>query len=121
MPARGSSGIGSVPHSIATSFPSPSFTLFTRYVPASTGVHGRKATSQRGVMPRQIGGVFVVLASCRAAWGPSVFGFVAIGSALYLPCGALAMAPNDSARHLSRGFVVEALQLDELIVDLVHV
>ena len=49
-----------------------SLTLLTRYVPASTGTHGNKLTSHRGVMPSHCGGVFVVLASWRAAPAPSV-------------------------------------------------
>src|SRR5437868_13823884 len=47
-----------------------------RYVPASTGVHGKSWTSQRGVVPTHWGGVFVVLASCLAARSPSICGFV---------------------------------------------
>src|SRR5882757_2108156 len=76
MPASGSFCASSTPHSIAatTSGVTPSFTRLTRYVPASTGVHGRKLTSQRGEMPPQIGGVFVVLASCLAACGVSFSG-----------------------------------------------
>ncbi len=46
-----------------------SLTRLTRYVPASTGVHGKSCTSQRGVVPIHCGGVLVVLASWRAACG----------------------------------------------------
>src|ERR1700733_15040618 len=63
-------------HSIPIPFSPPSFTLLTRYVPASTGVHGRRLTSQRGVTPTHCGGVFVVLASWRAACAPRVWGTV---------------------------------------------
>src|SRR5450432_4069155 len=50
----------------------PSLTLLTRYVPASTGVQGKRLTSQRGVVPSHCGGVLVVLASWRAPCAPSV-------------------------------------------------
>src|SRR3954470_18841016 len=50
----------------------PSLTLLTRYVPASTGVHGNRLTSQRGVEPIHWGGVLVVFASWRAPCAPSV-------------------------------------------------
>src|SRR5258707_24635 len=76
MPASGRIGGSVAPHSIATTASLPSFTLFTRYVPASSGVQGRRLTSQRGVTPPQIGGVFVVLASWRAPWGPSALGLL---------------------------------------------
>src|SRR5580692_9816054 len=63
-------------HSIPIPFSPPSFTLFTRYVPASTGVHGSRLTSHRGVTPTHWGGVFVVLASWRAAGAASVWWIV---------------------------------------------
>src|SRR6185436_9932847 len=52
---------------------SASLTLLTRYVPASTGTHGSRLTSQRGVVPTHCGGVLVVFANCRAAAAPSVW------------------------------------------------
>src|SRR5450432_1027554 len=54
----------------------PSLTLLTRYVPASTGVQGKRLTSQRGVVPIHCGGVLVVLASWRAACAPSVWAVI---------------------------------------------
>src|ERR1700755_226790 len=53
-------------------------TLFTRYVPASTGTHCRKLTSHRGVIACIIGTVLVTVASWRACcsfnvWRTSAF------------------------------------------------
>src|ERR1700721_2949172 len=56
MNAVGSSFASLGLHSIPIPFSPPSFTLLTRYVPASTGVHGRRLTSQRGGTPTHCGG-----------------------------------------------------------------
>src|SRR6186713_3247567 len=71
-PGRVSLSLGLQAMAMASS--PPSFTLLTRYVPASTGVHGNKLTSQRGVTPIHCGGVLVVFASWRAASAPKVAG-----------------------------------------------
>src|SRR6186713_7454 len=72
MPATGKSSASLGLHSMPMAASRSSFTLLTRYVPASTGVQGSRLTSQRGVTPIHCGGVLVVLASWRAPPAPNV-------------------------------------------------
>ena len=82
-------------------------------MPASTGVHGRKLTSQRGVMPAHCARVLVALASCRAAPSASVLRTSvssAIDAALHAACTTApcaAMRRNGSGLHVRK---VECLQ-----------
>jgi hypothetical protein len=65
-------------------------------MPASTGVQGRKDTSQRGVMPDHCALVLVALASCLAAGSLKVLRISTSSDILTLASGGISREAHEN-------------------------